>query len=108
MSDADIFHHITALVGERHAYARQRQHIISAHAELRERELIKLAALAAALAAALRHRGIREPAARLAAEAGIAVFKVAFERWTDETTTRDLPHLMRESLDELKAVTAGT
>ena len=47
------------------------------------------------------------PAASLTAEAGIAVFKVAFERWINETGQPDLPRLIRESLDELKAVTAG-
>jgi hypothetical protein len=35
------------------------------------------------------------------------VFKVAFERWVDETDRQDLPRLIRESLDELRAVTAG-
>jgi len=35
------------------------------------------------------------------------VFKIAFERWVDESNQRDLPLLMRESLDELRAVTAG-
>src|SRR5437660_4119548 len=96
-----------ALLQERRDYARQRQTVIAAHAELRERELIKLAALAAALADALRQRGVSDPAARLTAEAGIAVFKIAFDRWINETSQRDLPHLIRESLDELKAVTAG-
>jgi AcrR family transcriptional regulator len=92
---------------ERREYARQRQAIIDANPELRERELIKLATLASAIAGALRQRGVSEPAASLTAEAGIAVFKVAFERWVGETEDRDLPHLIRESLDELKAVTAG-
>jgi len=87
--------------------ARQRQTSIAANAELQERELIKLASLAAALAEALRRRGVGEPAASLTAEAGIAVFKVAFERWIDETNQRDLPLILRETLDELKAVTAG-
>jgi hypothetical protein len=41
------------------------------------------------------------------AEAGIAVFRIAFERWVQETNQRDLPELIRDSLDELKAVTAG-
>jgi AcrR family transcriptional regulator len=81
---------------------------LAANAELRERELIKLASLAAALADALRRRGVRDPVASLAAEAGIAVFKIAFERWINDTDQRDLSHLIRESLDELKAVTAGT
>jgi hypothetical protein len=47
------------------------------------------------------------PAASLASEAGIAVFGIAFERWIGETSPRDLPQLILESLDELKAVTAG-
>ncbi len=86
---------------------RQRQKIIAASAELQERELIKLASLASALADALRRRGVSEPAASLAAEAGIAVFRIAFERWINETDQQDLSRLMRESLDELRAVTAG-
>jgi AcrR family transcriptional regulator len=97
-----------ARLQERRDYARQRQLVITAHAELRERELIKLAALAAALAGAVRRRGVGDPAASLVAEAGIAVFKVAFERWVTATDQCDLPQLIRESLDELKAVTAGT
>src|SRR5712691_4586455 len=96
-----------ALLQERRDSARQRQAVIAAHAELRERELIKLASLASALAGALRRRGVTEPAASLAAEAGIAVFWIAFERWINQTSQPDLPQLIRESLDELKAVTAG-
>ena len=96
-----------ALLQERREYSRQRQAIIAANAELQERELIKLASLAAALAGTLRRRGIADPAASLAAEAGIAVFRIAFERWINETSQADSPKLIRESLDELKAVTAG-
>jgi hypothetical protein len=81
--------------------------VIAANAELQERELLKLASLASALADALRQRGVTDPAASLAAEAGVAVFKIAFERWVHETSQRDLPQLIRESLDELKAMTAG-
>jgi AcrR family transcriptional regulator len=88
-------------------FARARHAVIVANAELQERELIKFASLAAALADAFRQRGVTEPAASLAAEAGIAVFKIAFERWIDDTNRRDLSQLIRESLDELKAVTAG-
>jgi AcrR family transcriptional regulator len=87
--------------------ARQRQAIIASSAELQERELIKLASLAAALAEALRARGVEDPAASLTAEAGVAVFKVAFELYVAEGNHRDLPRLIRESLDELTAVTAG-
>jgi AcrR family transcriptional regulator len=96
-----------AVLQERRNHARQRQAVIAANAELQERELIKLASLSAALADTLRRRGVRDPAASLTAEAGIAVFKIAFERWINETKRRDLSQLIRESLDELKAVTAG-
>jgi AcrR family transcriptional regulator len=88
-------------------HSRQRQAIIVATPELQERELIKLASLASAIAGVLRRRGVKEPAASLAAEAGIAVFRIAFERWIDESNQQDLPRLIRESLDELNAVTAG-
>jgi len=74
---------------------------------LQERELIKLASLASALAGALRKRGIADPAASLTAEAGIAVFKIAFERWVSEASRPGLPQLIRESFGELQALTAG-
>jgi AcrR family transcriptional regulator len=95
------------LLQQRPEFARQRQAVIASNVELHERELIKLATLAAALAGALRDRGVKDPAASLTAEAGIAVFRVAFERWVDEPLERDLAQLIRESLDELRAVTAG-
>jgi AcrR family transcriptional regulator len=98
---------VGALLQERREYARRRQTVIAANAELRERELIKLASLAVATADALRRRGVPDPAASLSAEAGIAVFRVAFERWVEPAEPRDLPQLIRESLAELRALTAG-
>jgi hypothetical protein len=93
---------------ERHDRARQRQAVIAANPGLQERELIKRAALAAAMADALRQRGVPDPTARLAAEVGAIAFGTAFARWVSEPEEQDLSHLIRESLDELKAVTAGT
>ncbi|KOV68764.1 TetR/AcrR family transcriptional regulator [Streptomyces sp. MMG1121] len=91
----------------RRPFARTRHAVITANAELLERELIKLASLSAALADTLRGRGVAEPTASLAAEAGVAVFKVAFERWIVAGEERELAELTRESLDELKAVASG-
>jgi AcrR family transcriptional regulator len=91
----------------RHEYARQRGSIIAANAELQERELIKLASLVSVVTEALRRRGVMEPAARLAAEAGIAAFHVAFERWVDQTDQKDLWPFIQETLVALKTVTAG-
>jgi AcrR family transcriptional regulator len=96
-----------AFIQEGGELGRQRQAIIAASAELQERELIKLASLAAALAETLRQRGVKEPAASLVAETGIAVFKISFERWVNQTDQQDLPQLIRESLLELKAITAS-
>jgi AcrR family transcriptional regulator len=88
-------------------FARQRQAIIAASPELQERELSKFASLATSLADALRGRGLDEPAATLTSELASAVFRVAFERWIDGDGDQDLRHLIRESLDQLRAVTAG-
>jgi AcrR family transcriptional regulator len=96
-----------AFLQEGRAFSRERQAIIDASPDLQERELIKLASLASALADTLRRRGVEDPAASLAAEAGIAVFKIAFERWVRETEQRDLSQLIGESFDELAAVTAS-
>src|ERR1700726_16510 len=94
------------MLQENRERARLRDAIVSAHAELRERELIKLAAFAAIVAEALRDRGIPEPTASLAAEAGVAVFKVAFARWVSEPGQPDLPGIFRESMAELRGVIA--
>jgi AcrR family transcriptional regulator len=103
----------TAVVGvadffePRRDFARKRQAVISENAELQERERIKLASLASALAEALRRRGVSEPAASLAAEMGITVFRISLERWINDARGRSLAKLMLDSLNELKLVSAG-
>ncbi|MFE5812398.1 TetR/AcrR family transcriptional regulator [Streptomyces sp. NPDC056479] len=92
---------------DRIEHSRRRQAVIVANAELQERELIKLASLSAALADALRLRGVGEPAASLTAEAGVAVFKVGFERWIAAAEERTLAQSMRESLEEFRAAVAA-
>jgi AcrR family transcriptional regulator len=95
------------LFGARQEFSRRRHSVIAVTAELRERELIKLASLSAAVAAALRERGTPEPEASLAAEAGIGVFRVAFAQWVREGEQRALGPIMRDSLRQLRAVTGG-
>ena len=96
-----------AMFEQRRKFAARRQQIIAANPELQERELIKLQSLAGAVAQALRRRGVGDPAAILTAEAGITVFRVAFERWIDQANQQLLQRLIRESLKQLRAVTAG-
>ena len=87
-------------------FGRQRRSVIAANAELYERELIKLATLSAALAQALRGRGVAEPDASLAAETGIAVFRVAFGLWVGESEQRSFSAIVSESLARLRALAA--
>jgi AcrR family transcriptional regulator len=96
-----------ALIQEGGELPRQRQAIIDASSELQERELVKLAMLASALTDALRLRGVEDRVASLAAEAAIAVFKIAFVRWINANDQRDLPRGIRESFDELKTLTSA-
>lgn len=91
----------------RHEHARRRQAVIDTNPGLQERELIKLASLAAAMADALRHRGVAEQPATLAAEAAVAVFKVAFDRWIGAPAETDLADVIGDSLAELKALAGG-
>ncbi|BBX89247.1 TetR family transcriptional regulator [Mycolicibacterium boenickei] len=98
---------VTGIFVERRDHARRRQAVIDANPGLQERELAKLAALAAATAEALRARGIPEPAASLAAQTGIAVFKVAFGQWVSASDGPDLADVIDAAFAELKAVAAN-
>ncbi|MBT8163331.1 MULTISPECIES: TetR/AcrR family transcriptional regulator [Arthrobacter] len=90
---------------EREDLVRQRQAVIAANPELQERELAKLAALAATLTQALRERGLDTTTAALAAEIGIAAFKVAYERWINDPDEHTLAQHIRETLDTAKHLT---
>jgi AcrR family transcriptional regulator len=91
---------------ERRPYARVRHAVIAANPELHERELIKLATLSGALANALRLRGVQEPDASLAAEAGIAVFRVAFGQWIADAEDRAYGEIVSEALVRLRTLTS--
>ncbi|QRF62535.1 MULTISPECIES: TetR/AcrR family transcriptional regulator [Variovorax] len=91
---------------ERRRYAHQRATVIAATSELHERELIKLARLSEALAAALRARGVEKSDASLAAEAGIAVFRIAFAQWVQASERRSYSEIVDASLASLKALVA--
>ncbi|MEU6388452.1 TetR family transcriptional regulator [Streptomyces sp. NPDC046939] len=104
---AATLHAAGALFEGRYEFARQRQEIIMASPELRERELNKLASLSRAVADTLERRGVPADAAHLAAEVGTAVFKVGFERWIGSDGTRPLEDFLGEALRELRALTAG-
>jgi AcrR family transcriptional regulator len=85
---------------------RARQALILANPELQERELIKLASLAASLGEALRRRGVQDTAAKLAAETGVSVLQIALTRWIEDPTERPWEPHVREAMDELHRLTA--
>ena len=95
------------LIQQRPEDVKMRQTVIDSHLELQERELVKLAALSAGIAAALSERGMDAWSARLIAEAGVAVFRVAFARWIADSTEGPLTRSVRESLEELAATVTG-
>ena len=66
-----------------------------------------MARLAEAMADGLRARGVPDPAARLAADSGVAVFRAAFARWIT-SEDGDMKTLIDECFDEfVKVVEAG-
>ena len=83
-------------------FAGPRHRIIASSRELRERELIKAASLAAAMARALRARGLDETAAFLAVLTGTIVMHVVFEQWVDDLGRRSFEQIARDALAQLR------
>lgn len=87
---------------ERRDWSRRRSLVLAANPALNERELLKLGSLSRALAAALRGRGLGEPAATLLAQSTTTVFQVAFERWVAEGEERGFEDLRRDTFEALR------
>jgi AcrR family transcriptional regulator len=84
------------------SYVRARQALLAEHAELRERELIKLATLATVVSKALHARGVPELRASMTAEAGVAAFKVGFQRWVQGKRPNDVAAHIRAAMLSLQ------
>lgn len=84
---------------------RIRHHVITTDEGLREREMRKDAALAAAIADALRDRGTDELAATLTADLAVTVLRIAVTRWLSVSDDRSLSELLDETLNALVSVT---
>lgn len=87
-------------------FAGLRHRIIASSPELRERELIKAASLAAGMARALRARGLDATAAALAAHTGVTVMHVAFEQWIADQDQTPFQQFAREALTQLQQIAA--
>jgi AcrR family transcriptional regulator len=83
--------------------AAQRRAVVQASPELQERGRTKFAVVTDAVADALRDRGAAASEAMLLAQVGVAIFRTAFERWTDQPDGVGLPARIREAAAELAA-----
>ncbi|HEV3355927.1 MAG TPA: helix-turn-helix domain-containing protein [Pseudonocardiaceae bacterium] len=86
---------------------RQRQTVIDANVELRERELLKGATLSAAMAEGFRQRGLPESLVNVAAQLGQLALHSTFVRWARPDNERKFTDLAQETLAELKTATAA-
>jgi AcrR family transcriptional regulator len=85
-------------------FAPLRHRIIASSHELQERELIKAASLANAMAWALRARGFGDTAAALAALMGTTIMHVAFEQWVDDPNQAPFQQIARDALAQLREI----
>lgn len=85
-------------------FAHRRAAVIAANASLQERELLKLATVASASAAALVERGVDPDEAAVAAEAAMVAFRLAFERWIASDEPLDLRQLVAAGVDRFRSL----
>ncbi|MEU5736682.1 helix-turn-helix domain-containing protein [Streptomyces tendae] len=86
---------------QRRSAAQRRRHILDAHPDLREREGAKLAALTAAIAGALRARGVPDPAATLTAAVSVTAYHCAAARWLADPQHGTFGQHLHASFDDL-------
>jgi hypothetical protein len=80
--------------------------VIATSTELQERDALKQVGLAAAMAGAVRARGVQDLVATLAAELGVLAFKEAYASWVAEDNQQELGELARGALTRLRATVA--
>src|ERR1700733_12017661 len=78
------------------------QAAIAASTELQERAALKQVGLAAAMADALRARGVSDYVARLAAELGVLAFREAHTTWVETDNPQEFSELARAALQRLR------
>jgi AcrR family transcriptional regulator len=93
----------TAMAQERRDFGPKLNAVVASSPELRERNALKRARLAEAMADALRKRGVADPVASVAAELGVLAFDRGYDRWVDPANERPFADVAREALDELRA-----
>ena len=88
-------------------FSRRRRQVIASNTELQERDALKGTRTAAAMADALRARGVPDTTARLTAQVGSLALKMAYERWSDSTNDEDFAEVAHRTLRELQSAGAS-
>jgi AcrR family transcriptional regulator len=101
------FEQAVAIFDGRREDANTRRALIASHPEFQAREMMKMRSLVSGIDQALRERNVRAATARITAEVGVAVFRVAFAGWSNATGSRGFRHFLRASLKELDQVVIG-
>jgi hypothetical protein len=78
--------------------------VISTHPTLQERELLKFASLAEAIALAIQQHHIEPTKAAIAAQAAVAIFSLSFTIWITDGEQRSLNEIQRATIAELRSV----
>ena len=86
---------------DRRAFLAKRQAVIADNPDLRERDLLKTAALTAAMAEALVTRGVKRPTANLAAQVGALALGDAFQRWLQPGNRKSMAALAQQALRQM-------
>jgi AcrR family transcriptional regulator len=87
---------------QRRDAAQRRRRILDTRAELREREVAKMAALDTAITGALRARGSSDTSAALTAAAAVAAYRLGTDNWLADPRRRTLRHHLRSIFEELR------
>lgn len=87
----------TVFTEERRALVTSRRQVIAAHPELQEREALKGLAQVSAMTDALTRRGFDDITARVTADLGALVLRVAYEWWCDSARAARFPTLARRA-----------
>ncbi|HZO37341.1 MAG TPA: helix-turn-helix domain-containing protein [Solirubrobacteraceae bacterium] len=89
----------------RRGFAARRSAVIAATPELQEREALKALGLTAAIAHALKQRGVPELEANVAAQLAALTLKLAYERWISSTHDEAFSEVAMQALRHVQAAT---
>lgn len=93
----------TLFPDQRRPHSQMRRAVINADPSLQERELLKFASLATAIARALQQHDLKPSQAAITAHAAVAIFTVSFTIWVQDGE-RSLNDIQRATTAQLRSV----